>query len=77
MPLHELDQFPLPLMLLQTPSVATDLEFTTAEAVHQDVSTTLSLLLDTEVKEVVTTSWSRIRGEPDGEPEDTSRWSET
>merc|ERR1712121_627737 len=59
------------------PSVATDLEFTTAEAVLPAVSTTPSLLPDTEVKEVKTTTWSRTRGEPDGEPEDTSRWQGT
>merc|ERR1712072_239613 len=36
-----------------------------------------SLLSDTEAKVVRITTWSRTRGEPDGEPEDTSRWHET
>merc|ERR1712072_487664 len=38
---------------------------------------TPSLLSDTEAKVVRITTWSRTRGEPDGEPEDTSRWHET
>merc|ERR1712121_29273 len=76
-PLPVLDQCLLPSMPPPAPSVATDLEFTTVEAVLPAVSTTPSLLPDTEVKEVKTTTWSRTRGEPDGEPEDTSRWQGT
>merc|ERR1711973_1004948 len=74
---HELDPFQLPSMLPQAPSVVTELVSTTAEAVHPDVSTTPSLLLDTEAKEAQTTTWSRTRGQPAGEPVDTSRWPET
>merc|ERR1712033_126787 len=76
-PLPMSDQCLLPLMPPHLPSVVTDLESTTAEAVLPTVSTTPSLLSDTEVKEVEITTWSRTRGEPDGEPEDTSRWPET
>jgi len=76
-PFPLLDQFLLPSMPPHLPSVVTDLESTTAEAVLPTVSTTPSLLSDTEVKEVEITTWSRTRGEPDGEPVDTSRWPET
>jgi len=76
-PLPMSDQCLLPLMPPHLPSVVTDLESTTAEAVLPTVSTTPSLLSDTEVKEVAITTWSRTRGEPDGEPADTSRWPET
>merc|ERR1712072_1345397 len=50
---------------------------TTVEAVLPTVSTTPSLLSDTEAKVVRIIIWLRTRGEPDGEPEDTSRWHET
>merc|ERR1711928_311567 len=74
---NDLDPSLLPSMLLPAPSVATDLVSTTPEAAHPAVLATLSLLSDTEAKEAETTTWSRTRGQPAGEPVDTSRWPET
>merc|ERR1711872_486902 len=75
--LHELDPSLLPSMLEAASSVATDLVSTTADHALPAVSTTPSLLLDTEAREDKTTTWSRTRGQSDGEPVDTSRWPET